>query len=327
MSETGIPLYPLPLMPAYKDYIWGGDRIPRRYQRDLPPGRYAESWEFSDRSEGVSVVADGPLRGRRLDELLAQYGADLVGADVATERFPLLIKLIDARERLSVQVHPNDMTAPLTAGEPKTEAWYVLAADADAAVYAGFKPGTDEQALRSALLQGRVADLLERHAVRPGDLIYIPGGLVHAIGAGCLLLEVQQNSNTTYRVYDWDRVGADGSPRELHLEQALRVINWTARPRVIRPGPATPGERRRLLETPYFQLERLAPEGAGIPLPDQAQALFLANGQAVLRTVGRAGDLVMRPGTSLLLPAVVAGNSVAAVSEPPVELLRITWQL
>lgn len=318
MKVQPMPMYPLVLQPAYQHYLWGGDRIPRVFQRALPPGVYAESWEVSDRPEGPSTVAEGALQGWTLDRVIRVHGPALLGAAGPSGRCPWLIKLIDARERLSVQVHPNARTAE--GGEPKTEAWYVLADTPGAAVYAGFQPGVDEPALRRALADATLEDIMTKIPVARGDLIYVPGGLAHAIGAGCLLLEVQQNSNTTYRLYDWGRVGTDGRPRELHVEQAMRVMDWRARPQIVRatPPPA-PGRRQDLMQTPFFSIARLA-LAAGAPSVELAdtggcQALFTASGAAVLAASGGL-TRTLAAGSSVLIPAAVRGCRLASAGSP-----------
>lgn len=217
---------PLLFAPIYRDYPWGGDRIPKLFGRKLPPGRYAESWEISAHPDGVSIVQEGPFSGISLPDLVARFRSALVGSAGPADRFPLLIKLIDARETLSVQVHPNERTAPLSGGEPKTEMWYVLHAEPGACVYLGFAKGVTRRDVEYAIRDQTLEQILVRHPVRVGQAIYVPGGCVHAIGAGCLMLECQQTSNTTFRLYDWNRIGPDGRPRELHIDAAFRAIDW-----------------------------------------------------------------------------------------------------
>ncbi|HMP76936.1 MAG TPA: class I mannose-6-phosphate isomerase [Kiritimatiellia bacterium] len=300
-------MHPLFLKPVYQDYLWGGERIPAHFNRSLPPGRYAEAWEVSDRPEGQGVVEDGPLAGRTLRDLVEEYGADLLGRRVAPGRFPLLIKLIDARETLSVQVHPNNENAHRTGGEPKTEMWYVLEAAPDACVYAGFKPGVTPERLRAALADNTVQDLLVRLPVKPHDALFVPGGRVHAIGAGCLLLECQQNSNTTYRLYDWGRVGADGKPRELHVEPAIQVTNWRepppelAQPRLV--ARENENEIWDIVSCPFFRMQRLdlrAPHALAAN-PDSFRVLFVAGGECVLQQPGFTATLAR--GRTVLVPA------------------------
>jgi mannose-6-phosphate isomerase len=315
-------LYPLLLTPVYKSHLWGGRRIATTYGRAVPLDRCGESWEVADRPEGVSVVANGPLAGATLRDLMARMGAALVGRPVGPAApFPLLIKIIDASERLSVQVHPDDESAARHGGEPKTEAWYVLSATPDAAVYAGLAPGTDAARFAEALHAGRVENLLRRFPVAAGDAIFIPGGRVHAIGEGCLLLEVQQNSNTTWRVYDWGRVDRQtGQPRELHVEQAMKVIRWgdTAPDVPLRPSPsrrAGPNEWTDLVACPYFRLARLvvrAEERVARAAGESFHALFVAEGE--LRVTGVGFDLSIAAGQSALIPAALPRYALTPVS-------------
>jgi len=175
----------------------------------------------------MSVVANGEWAGVSLAELCQKLGADLVGSKIGRDGFPLLVKIIDANQRLSVQVHPSDANASFIPGaEPKTEMWYALAADPGARVFAGLKPGTDRAALERAIAANRAEDVLQSYPISPGDAIFVPGGRVHAICEGCLLLEVQQSSDTTFRLYDWGRVDSSGKPRQLHLEEAWKTIAW-----------------------------------------------------------------------------------------------------
>ena len=302
-----VSLYPLRFKPVYKDYIWGGNRIVRAFRRPEPPGICAESWEVSTRPEGMSVVSHGPLAGRTLQELCVQCGADLLGSRIAAGPFPLLIKLIDSRERLSVQVHPSDETAAPHGGEAKTEMWYVLEAQPGAQVFAGLQPGVTRKAFEEAVRQTRIDSLLAAVPVSAGDAIFMPGGRVHALDAGCLILEVQQNSNTTYRIYDWGRVGHDGRPRETHLAQALRVIRWDDRgdPRLT-PVPlpaASPNQRFEIVRGPHFFMEKILLRTAWMPERDGAvfEVVFSAHGDLRMRWAG--GEEHVPVGTSVLIPA------------------------
>ncbi len=301
-------LYPLLLEPAYKDYIWGGNRISRLFRRPLPDGIYAEAWEVSDRPEGPSRVINGPLAGQTLAEVIRAFGPAIAGP-ANPRAFPLLVKLIDARERLSLQVHPDDATAVLCGGEAKTEAWHVLEAVPGAQVFAGLRPGVTEAAFREALAASRLEACLQAIPVSPGDTIFIPGGRVHAICEGCVLLEVQQNSNTTYRVYDWGRVGADGKPRELHVAKAFQVIRWgdAGQPKTV-PRALTHADGTtsvELVASPYFRLERLDLTDPLTCRHDgrSFHALFTA-GTAVEIEAG--GERVEVPfGRSCLIPAAI----------------------
>jgi len=309
-------LYPLLLEPVYKDYLWGGARIPRIYGRDAVPEICAESWEVADRPEGMSTVTNGSLKGEPLEELVRDFGSKLVGTAAPAGPFPLLIKLIDAKRRLSVQVHPDDDSAARHGGEAKTEMWYVLDAEADATVFAGMIPGVAEPGLRAAIESGTLEQLLVRTAAVPGEAIYIPGGCLHAIGEGCLLLEVQQNSNTTYRVYDWGRLGKDGRPRELHVEQAMRAIRWESQPPVpIHPAPEEGSNTALIVESPYFRLIRTELRGRERRKLDGRtfHVLFTAHGACSVTAGGETTEVPF--GASCLLPAAVEEYAVEAGSD------------
>ena len=304
-----IELYPFILEPAYKDYIWGGDRIPARFNRNQPAGVYAESWELSDRQEGMSYIANGPLQGQSLAELVARFGKELLGHGIQSTSFPLLVKLIDAKERLSIQVHPDDAAATKGIGEAKTEAWHVLDAPKGGQVFAGLKPGTDEATFLSALKAGRLEESLQSVPTTAGDTIFIPGGRVHAICEGMLILEIQQNSNTTYRVYDWGRVDKAGKPRELHLAQALKVIHWsdsapvktTPRPISEKPGALV----TELVVSPYFRLEKLEISAPFFVQHDGGSFHALFSETDNVKIMCETGAELIPGGRTCLIPAIL----------------------
>ncbi len=224
---------PLRFERRFLQKVWGGRALESALGLALPPDvPIGETWELVDRARENSVVAEGADAGRTLGELMAQDARALLGKAPATDegRFPVLVKLIDANENLSIQVHPDDATAARlgNGAEGKSEAWIVLDARPGARLYAGLAPDVDRGRFLDALERGAVADLCATFEVRAGDCLLVPGGTVHAIGAGITLLEVQQNSDTTYRIDDWGRVGLDGKPRELHVEQALECIRFGA---------------------------------------------------------------------------------------------------
>ena len=221
-------LYPLSFRPIFKERVWGGRKLAELYGKPLPPGvPIGESWEITDRPEGVSVIANGPLVGKDLRWLMENHAEDLLGrAAKKSERFPLLVKILDARETLSVQVHPPAAKAAELGGEPKTEMWYVADATPEADIFVGLKHGVTRAEFERRLDDGTVADCIHRHPVQRGDAMFLPSGRVHALGGGNVVFEIQQNSDTTYRVYDWNRAGLDGKPRELHLEPALASIDF-----------------------------------------------------------------------------------------------------
>jgi mannose-6-phosphate isomerase len=313
--------YPLLLQPVYKDYIWGGNRMALRYGREDTPDICAESWEVTDRPEGMSTVINGPLKGKTLRDLVETMGAQLLGTQCTQSVFPLLIKIIDAKLDLSVQVHPNDDNAHTTGGQPKTEMWYVLDASPGATIYAGLKPGVTQELFETAMAEGSLESVaLAKVPARPGRAIFVPGGRVHAIGAGCLLLEIQQNSDTTYRVYDWGRLGHDGKPRETHLEQALQVIDWeNAAPDVVPQRPlATDGPNPwyAIIQCPFFNTARVElnePEEVSHD-GSSFHVLFVTKGTAL---IGANGVMASAPaGTSCLVPAAASNYTLTPVGGP-----------
>lgn len=210
--------------------VWGGRLLESEYGRVLPdPSKpYGESWEMVDRDDAQSVVANGMYQGLTLHELWQNHRAEIFGQGFEEHaRFPLLIKILDAREDLSIQVHPPAALAPSLHGEPKTEMWYIAKAEADAKLYVGLRQGANRETMEQAIQQGTVADQVHALDVCAGDSIFIPSGRLHAIGAGLLIFEIQQNSDTTYRVFDWNRVGLDGVPRQLHVAESLASIDFS----------------------------------------------------------------------------------------------------
>ena len=312
--------YPLLFTPVYKSRLWGGDRISRLFNRGRLPGPCAESWELTDRPDGMSVVVNGPLAGWSLHDLVASMKHDLTGTASTSPVFPLLIKILDASQRLSLQVHPDDPSAAGRGGEPKTEMWYVLAADPGAMLYAGLRAGAKADSFVRAVEQGHVESLLGTIPARPGTAIYLPGGLVHAIGQGCLLLEVQQNSDTTYRVHDWGRVDRDGKPRETHLEQALRVINWgLSTPETIEPKKVREGGGNsvwEVLSTPYFHMTRLDVARPEAVTNDgrSFHAIFVATGAVGVEGNGVIEKLAI--GASCLFPASLREYTLRPIAGP-----------
>jgi mannose-6-phosphate isomerase len=221
-------LYPLTFHPIFKERVWGGREIQKLFGKKLPLGKIGESWEISDRPGDESIIANGEFAGKSLRWLMENHARELLGdaKSANRNRFPLLIKILDAREKLSLQVHPPANKAAELKGEPKTEMWFIAAAAPGAELFVGLKRGVTRAELEKKISDGSVADCFHRVPVRAGDTMFLPSGRVHAIGAGLVIFEIQQNSDTTYRVFDWNRVGLDDKPRELHIEQSLASINF-----------------------------------------------------------------------------------------------------
>ena len=323
---------PLTFVPRLKHYLWGGRRLEQLFGRVLPPGVTAESWEVSGHPDEPSVVDRGPFTGRDLPGLVAEYGVELVGSRGAraAERgtFPLLVKLLDASHALSVQVHPDDAyaAAHLTGEAGKTEMWHVVHAGPGARIIHGLRPGIDRAGLGGAVAEGRLQDVLNRVPVRPGDSVMVPAGTVHGILSGIVLVEVQQTSDTTYRIYDWDRLGPDGRPRELHVERALEVIDFGRRePALVKPRVVGDdgGVRREVVaQCDHFAVELVRAEAGAVFEHGLGGATCeiwgTLEGRASLGVVGSPA-LEMEPARFALLPATAgrfvlgAGTDVVAL--------------
>jgi mannose-6-phosphate isomerase len=257
----------LRFQPLYRRYLWGGRRLATMLGKPLGEGDdYAESWEVVDHGDDQSVVVAGPHKGRTLQELVREHRDELFGGPMraesisarSLERFPLLFKFLDCNRTLSVQVHPDDEQGanldPPDLG--KTEAWVVLHAEPGSKIYAGLKPGVTRQSLAASLQTGHIESCLHWFEPKAGDCVFIPAGTVHALGTGLMIAEIQQASDTTFRLFDWNRVDASGKPRPLHIDESLAVINYAAgpvgpqKPRTLAPG------HERLVECDQFLLDR-----------------------------------------------------------------------
>ncbi len=326
-------LYPLTFTPALRDYVWGGRNLEKLYGRSLPPGPTAESWEISGHPTAPTRINNGPLAGRLLPDVLADLGADLVGtrAGWALKRgkFPLLIKLLDAEQRLSVQVHPSDAYALAHEnGElGKTEMWYILHARPGAQLILGLRRGVTPEAFRQALADQKLETCLHHLPIRAGDAVLVPAGTVHAILEGVIAAEIQQNSDTTYRVYDWGRLGADGKPRPLHVEKSLAVIDF----KQVEPGPYQPVlvaekagvTRYEISRCQYFVVEKvtLAPGAvyAGQTTGETLEIWGTVEGTAELAW---AGDPIPLPAIRFCLVPARLGD-FAVRTKGPATLLRV----
>lgn len=300
---------PIVFEPLPMERVWGGRRLESLYGKALPHGApIGESWEVVDREDAQSVVHAGPLKGRTLNELWTRHRAEVFGPDYADHsapRFPMLIKLLDARERLSVQVHPPARVAPSLGGEPKTEMWYFADTQPGATIYAGLKRGVSRDLFEKLLHQGRVEEALHVIPVEAGQSIFIPSGRLHAIGEGNVIVEVQQNSDTTYRVFDWNRTGLDGQPRKLHLEESMISTDFADfEPDVERISSGV------IAECPYFVVEKLPLDGPVPACPGNRFAIF-----TVLTGAAACAGTTFRPGAFFLCPASLGAAEVTPVGE------------
>ena len=307
MAET---LHPLRFEPIFKRLIWGGRRLSTVLGKPIGEGSdYAESWEISDHRADVSRVAEGPLAGLTLRELVGTNAAELFGrAHGGRGQFPLLIKFIDAQQDLSVQVHPDDaLGRALVDDNGKTETWVIVHAEPGSRIYAGLREGVTREDMAAAIEAGTVEHLIHSFPAVAGDCILIPAGTVHAIGAGVVLAEVQQMSDATFRLHDWGRVGLDGKPRQLHLDESLKAIDYEAGPVAPMATTAEPvegGTRERLSRSDYFALERLTLDGPGtVGDPDRFTIVLGLGGEAEVRS--DSGSITIGLGQTLLLPASI----------------------
>jgi mannose-6-phosphate isomerase len=306
---------PLTFQPIFIERMWGGRRLESEFHKKLPPQkRIGESWEIVDRSEAQSVVASGPLCGRTLHELWTQHREEIFGDLADTLHFPLLIKILDAQEKLSLQVHPPENVASKLGGEPKSEFWYVAAANPNAEVFVGFREPITRDTFEEKLRHGTVIDYIHKIAVRAGDAVFLPAGRVHAIGAGNLLIEIQQNSDTTYRVFDWNRTDpATGTKRDLHIQQAIQCIDFeNVQPKLIQSR----GElliSHRLFEIRKWNLDEAR---EAVPLAQFAIVCCLTGNLTCAKAK-------LAPGELFLVPAHLEDRQLKPLA-PHTSLLRVT---
>lgn len=294
MSLPGL----LHFVPLYQTRVWGGRKLATSLGRSLPDGQpYGESWELVDRENEQSVVASGSLAGRTLHDLWQQQREEVFGTAYANhpaDRFPVLIKVLDCADDLSIQVHPPAEIAPQLNGEPKTEMWFVAQADAGAHLYAGLKRGTSRAVFEASLADGSVSDHVHSLAPEEGDSLFVPSGRLHALGGGLLIYEIQQNSDTTYRVFDWNRLGLDGRARQLHVEQSMQCIDFAD----VEPSLLRAGERQELARCEHFVVTHRH-TGDGMAMKADRFRLIMP----ITATQWGAEDLL--PGSVVLLPASV----------------------
>lgn len=296
---------PLKLSPAFKDYLWGGQKLKTEFGKETPLDIVAESWELSTHPDGESIISSGPLSGKVLSTFIKENPAAL-GTRCKQSELPILIKLIDAAKSLSIQVHPDDAYAERVEGElGKTEMWYVLDCEPDAFLYFGFRNSISPEEMRRRIEDNTITEMLYPAPVKKGDVFFISAGTIHAIGAGILLAEIQENSNTTYRVYDFERLGADGKPRALHVDKALEVTKLEPAQREA-PGAAVLSDLvqyrlMRLASCDYFCVEHVDLKSTYI------RTMFETSFLSILCTQGECillpWNIPIKKGDSFFLPA------------------------
>lgn len=312
-------LYPMKLTPTLKTALWGGTRLSNGWAKAAPGESVAESWELTVREREHNTVGNGAYAGMSLNDVLAAH-REMIGTRHSGDRFPLLIKFIDAEQTLSVQVHPDDAYAARVEGDSgKNEMWYIVEAAPDAEIVYGLKEGVSTEDFRRAVGENRIRDVLNFHPVRAGECYYIPAGLVHAIGAGILIAEIQQNSDLTYRVYDYDRVGADGKLRELHKEKACDVVCPMSESDIAgkRYAARREGEEDSLAHPIYFSVRHRTCDEAHpyryLADTDSFVHLLCLSGASVVETSD--SRVVMSRGDSIFLPAGMGAYVIKGEAE------------
>jgi mannose-6-phosphate isomerase len=310
--------YPLQFVPIFRRYLWGGRRLGSMLGKKIGEGDdYAESWEIVDHGDDQSVVSAGPLKGTTLNEIVTKYSPELLGRHAGGDQFPLLFKFLDCNRTLSVQVHPDDEQGakldPPDLG--KTEAWVVLAAEPSSKIYAGLKPEVTREKLAAAIEAGNCETCLHEFEPKVGDCVFIKAGTVHALGAGLVIAEIQQASDTTFRLFDWNRVDAQGKARPLHIAESLAVTDYTRGP-VDSQVPAKTDEpnRERLVDCDKFVLDRISVAKPQVVGGDDRFHLLVPLAGAI--TV--EGDAVREPlkfGQTCFVPAAAGQVKIAPVGE------------
>jgi mannose-6-phosphate isomerase len=308
----GIEMYPLKFYPVYKDVIWGGSQLGKLFNRTLNSNKTGESWEVCTHKNGMSIIANGYLAGKTLQELIEIDADSILGKVNNKHTFPLLIKYIDANQNLSIQVHPNDKYAQANEGEyGKTEAWYILHAPENAQIIYGLKENVSKENFLQAIQNGRASKVLRYVPIKNGDIVFIPSGTIHALLSGVVICEVQQNSDTTYRVYDYNRINRDGKKRELHIDKAIDVINFGEQPDI--------NFGKKEIECEYFSIKTLSISGEERERTQGKYIVYcILDGWGEFNTQDH--HEIVHAGETILVPAIV--NEV--IIKGHMKLLKIT---
>ena len=328
-------LYPVIFTPIYKEMVWGGNHLAEMFGRTLPSDKVGESWDISCRVGEMGVVANGFCQGLTFQEYIETNKKGILGADYEeVQNFPLLVKIIDANQALSVQVHPSDAQASAQARlqinhnpDPgKSEIWYIIKPPTHGNLIIGLKPGTTKASLKSAFENNTVEEILNYLPVKAGDFVNIPPGLVHALTPGAMVLEIQQNSDTTYRMYDYNRLGLDGKPRQLHVEEAFQVADFSGEipAQVVKPSRMQMGKNKfeQVLLGEHFQIEKLTLRDE-FDNTTHARCFCIytcVKGQGIIR--GRGVSVAVQEGMSVFMPAWLGGYEIIPQGE--MELIKST---
>jgi mannose-6-phosphate isomerase len=299
--------YPLKFEPIFKQRIWGGQKLHDILGKDLPAGeKIGESWELTDLPVDKSVIINGELKGLTLNAAIRKFPKEITGDANFKLPFPLLIKFIDAEDILSVQVHPDEETCKrMGKGEPKTECWYIVEAAPGAFIYKGVKKGVTKDEFAKAIKKGNVEELLQKVYVKAGECHYLPAGTVHSLGAGLIIAEIQMPSDTTYRVYDFNRLDDKGNPRPLHIEEAMESIHFES------PEELPAATTGRLVDSKYFKVDKgqAARESELLLAAGKMKAIIITGGSGRIKSAGRKSE-EFKAGDCLLIPADYEGTMV-----------------
>mgnify|MGYP000105396753 CR=1 FL=1 len=316
-------LYPFKFKAIYKEKIWGGNKLKKKFRRNIPSSKTGESWEITDNESGISIVKNGKLSGRSINELIKIYGKKLLG-NITTQKnnFPLLIKFIDASQKLSVQVHPSEKNAKKSNKKnAKTEMWYVLSAKNNAKIVYGLNSNIDNKKLKRVIKNGTLNSYLNEVEVQAGDSFFIPGGTIHAIKGGILLAEIQQNSDTTYRLYDWDRHDKKGNSRTLHINKAFKTINDAGKKtrnhkfkkNIIYKNNNY--QQKFLTISPYFTVEHFSLKKYFNFKPNYQRFYVIINLSGNLKISADNKIYKFQPGETILIPASINNVKITGKGE------------
>ena len=318
-------MYPLKFEPILKTIVWGGEKIAPYKGIETTQSHIGESWELSGVAGNESIVSEGPLKGRSIASLVKEYKGELVGKHVyenTADEFPLLIKFIDAQKDLSIQVHPNDELAAErhNGSKGKTEMWYVVAADPGAHLLAGLKEKITPEEYAAKVADGSITDVLARYDVKPGDVFFLPAGRIHAICSGCFIAEIQQTSDITYRIFDYNRPGLDGKPRQLHTEQAKDAIDYTVYPDYRTEYSPEENEEVELVNCRYFTTsvyDLSLPFAKDLSSIDSFMVVMCLSGEGSMEVDGE--EVSLHQGETVLIPA--SADDVCFIPEGSMKLL------
>ena len=318
IQQDKTTMYPLKFRPILKTVVWGGEKIAPFKGIETDQHNIGESWELSGVKGNESVVANGKFAGRTITSLIEEFRGELIGKknyDRTGTEFPLLIKFIDARQDLSIQVHPDDALAAErhNGSKGKTEMWYVMDCDEDAKIICGIKESIKQEEIADITHKGKIREILNEVPIHKGDVIFIPSGTIHAILKGTLICEIQQNSNLTYRVYDWDRIGKDGKPRDLHIQKAIDVIKQDAKQKIVATSNQEVDISNNVISCNYFKVDTICigSKYKQTSSKETFEAIMVVDGSGIIKTNGK--EYKIKLGDSFIIPASLGEYEIEGI--------------